>query len=73
MGVAQVSLVEPADALGHAAADALLKTLEEPQPGRYLWLVASEPARFRVLDARQPADAVASAAVAALRAWRNGA
>ena len=46
MGVAQVSLVEPADAMGHAAANALLKTLEEPQPGRYLWLVASEPARL---------------------------
>jgi DNA polymerase-3 subunit delta' len=46
MGVAQVALVEPADAIGHAAANALLKTLEEPQPGRYLWLVASEPARL---------------------------
>jgi len=46
MGSAQVALVEPADAIGHAAANALLKTLEEPQPGRYLWLVASEPARL---------------------------
>jgi DNA polymerase-3 subunit delta' len=46
MGVAQVALVEPADTIGHAAANALLKTLEEPQPGRYLWLVASEPARL---------------------------
>jgi len=46
MGVAQVALVEPADAIGHAAANALLKPLEEPQPGRYLWLVASEPARL---------------------------
>src|SRR5690606_30743930 len=26
--------------------NALLKTLEEPQPGRYLWLVAADPARL---------------------------
>ena len=40
------NMVEPADAIGHAAANALLKTLEEPQPGRYLWLVSTEPARL---------------------------
>jgi dTMP kinase len=34
---------------------------------------AADPARFRVLDATRPADAVAADAVAALRAWRNGA
>lgn len=32
---------------------------------------AAEPRRFRVLDASQPADRVAAAAVAQLRAWRN--
>ena len=36
----------PADAINHAAANALLKTLEEPQPGRYLWLVSAHPARL---------------------------
>ncbi len=46
MGEAQVALVEPADAINHAAFNALLKTLEEPQPGRYLWLVAADPARL---------------------------
>jgi DNA polymerase-3 subunit delta' len=46
LGGAQVAIVEPADAIGHAAFNALLKTLEEPQPGRYLWLVAAEPARL---------------------------
>lgn len=46
LGGAQVALIEPAEAIGHAAFNALLKTLEEPQPGRYLWLVAAEPARL---------------------------
>jgi dTMP kinase len=34
---------------------------------------AAEPARFRILDATQPADVVAAEAVAVLRAWRGGA
>lgn len=46
LGGAQVALVEPADAITYAAFNALLKTLEEPQPGRYLWLVAANPARL---------------------------
>lgn len=45
-GQARVAIVEPADAVNYAAWNALLKTLEEPQPGRYLWLVASQPARL---------------------------
>lgn len=45
-GRARVALVEPADAIGVAAANALLKTLEEPVPGRYLLLVTSQPARL---------------------------
>ena len=32
---------------------------------------AAEPARFRVIDASQPAPAVAAAAVAQLQAWRS--
>src|SRR5690606_12907840 len=32
-GGAQVAIIDPADALNSAAANALLKTLEEPQPG----------------------------------------
>jgi len=42
----RVALVDPADALNNAAGNALLKTLEEPQPGRYLWLVAANPMRL---------------------------
>lgn len=45
-GAAQVAIVDPADAINVSAANALLKTLEEPQPGRYLWLLASNPARL---------------------------
>ncbi len=43
---AQVAIIDPADKLNVAAANALLKTLEEPGPGRYLVLVTSEPARL---------------------------
>lgn len=45
-GIAQVVVVDPADAINRAACNALLKTLEEPQPGRYLWLVSAQPARL---------------------------
>ncbi len=43
---ARVAIVEPADAVNYSAWNAILKTLEEPLPGRYLWLVASSPARL---------------------------
>jgi DNA polymerase-3 subunit delta' len=43
---AKVALVEPAHLLNVAAANALLKTLEEPIPGRYLLLVSEEPQRL---------------------------
>lgn len=45
-GRARVALVEPADAIGVAAANALLKTLEEPVAGRYLLLVSAQPSRL---------------------------
>ncbi|TWG94534.1 DNA polymerase III, delta prime subunit [Luteimonas sp. J16] len=43
---ARIAIVEPADAVNYNAWNAILKTLEEPQPGRYLWLVASNPSRL---------------------------
>lgn len=43
---AQVALIEPADGLNAAAANALLKTLEEPLPGRFLLLASARPARL---------------------------
>lgn len=45
-GEARVALIDPADALNTSASNALLKTLEEPQPGRYLWLIAADPTRL---------------------------
>ncbi|MGH8029035.1 MAG: DNA polymerase III subunit delta', partial [Arenimonas sp.] len=45
-GGAQVAVVEPAEALNVAAANALLKTLEEPSGNRYLLLVSNRPARL---------------------------
>ena len=45
-GAAQVAIVDPADAINRAACNALLKTLEEPAAGRYLWLVSANPARL---------------------------
>jgi DNA polymerase-3 subunit delta' len=45
-GGAQVVVVDPADAVNHHAFNALLKTLAEPQPGRYLCLLSTEPARL---------------------------
>lgn len=45
-GEVQVAIIDPAEALNTAACNALLKTLEEPAPGRYLWLVSSRPARL---------------------------
>ena len=45
---ARVALVEPADALNAASANALLKTLEEPPPDAVLILVSSRPSRLPV-------------------------
>ena len=45
-GQAKIAIMDPADAINHAGANALLKTLEEPVPGRYLWLVSAQPARL---------------------------
>lgn len=45
-GPVQIAILDPADAINHNACNALLKTLEEPVPGRYLWLISSQPARL---------------------------
>ena len=42
----KVAIVEPADALNRFAANALLKTLEEPPPRTVLVLVAQQPSRL---------------------------
>lgn len=45
-GGAQVVIIEAADLLNRNAANALLKTLEEPAPGRYLLLPTARPQRL---------------------------
>lgn len=45
-GDAKVAIIDPAEDMNDAAANALLKTLEEPVPGRYLWLLSANPARL---------------------------
>ena len=42
----KVGILAPADSLNRFAANALLKTLEEPPPRTLLILVASEPSRL---------------------------
>ena len=46
LGAAQVVIVDPANGVNWYAWNAILKTLEEPQPGRYLWLLADNPGRL---------------------------
>ncbi len=45
-GMAKVAIVTPADLLNVAAANALLKTLEEPPAGTYIMLVTARPCRL---------------------------
>jgi DNA polymerase-3 subunit delta' len=46
MGGAQVAIIAPADLMNLAASNALLKTLEEPAPNRFLLIVTSRPGRL---------------------------
>jgi DNA polymerase-3 subunit delta' len=43
---AKVAVIAPAERMNGAAANALLKTLEEPPPGTYLILVTAQPGRL---------------------------
>ena len=45
-GGAKVALIVPAERMNEAAANALLKTLEEPPPSTYLMLVSHQPGRL---------------------------
>ena len=68
-GIAKVVIVEPADAMTSAAANALLKTLEEPSGNAYLFLLSSQPdrlpatirSRCQRLDIVRPAPATLAA------------
>jgi len=71
--VAKVALIAPAERMNAAAANALLKTLEEPPPDMYLLLVSGQPGRLpatvrsrcRVFDVPAPPTAQALAWLAA--------
>ncbi len=68
-GAAKVVIIEPADAMTPPAANALLKTLEEPSGDAYLFLLSSQPdrlpatirSRCQRLDIVRPAPAALSA------------
>ena len=72
-GRGQAAIVDPADALNPNAANALLKTLEEPTPGTVIVLVADHPSRLPAtirsrcqrVDFRAPSHALALAWLAA--------
>lgn len=72
-GGAQVALVDPADRLNGAAANALLKTLEEPSSGTLILLVADDAARLpaTIRSRCQRVDVPAPAREEALR-WLRG-
>lgn len=67
--VAKVAVIVPAERMNAAAANALLKTLEEPAPGTFLILVSAAPGRVpatvrsrcRTLTAPRPDAATARA------------
>ncbi|MEO5764294.1 MAG: DNA polymerase III subunit delta' [Casimicrobiaceae bacterium] len=71
--VAKVAVIAPAERMNAAAANALLKTLEEPAPSTYLILVSDTPGRLpatlrsrcRTMQAPRPDAATA-------RAWLAG-
>jgi DNA polymerase-3 subunit delta' len=46
LGGPQVAIIDPADLMNTASANALLKTLEEPAANRFLLLVSSRPGRL---------------------------
>jgi DNA polymerase III subunit delta' len=68
-GRAKVAVIVPAESMHHSAANALLKTLEEPPPATFLMLVAHQPGRVPAtlrsrcqrMSAPWPSTAVAEA------------
>ncbi|MFP4162136.1 MAG: DNA polymerase III subunit delta' [Ectothiorhodospira sp.] len=46
LGAFRIAVIEPAEAMGEAAANSLLKTLEEPPAGAVLILVTAHPSRL---------------------------
>ena len=71
---ARVLVLEPADAMTVAAANALLKTLEEPTSRTYLLLIAHQPGRLpATIRSRCQSLSVRCPPAAETLAWLNGA
>jgi DNA polymerase-3 subunit delta' len=69
-GRAKVAVIVPAESMNPAAANALLKTLEEPPPSTYLVLVAHQPGRVpATLRSRCRRMAAPRPTVASAEAW----
>jgi len=69
-GRAKVAVIVPAESMNAAAANALLKTLEEPPPSTYLILVAHQPGRVpATLRSRCRRMAAPRPPTAAAEAW----
>lgn len=67
---ARIFIIEPADAMGIAAYNALLKTLEEPIPGTLLILISAKPASLpATIRSRCQNLAFALPDVAQARSW----
>jgi len=72
-GGAKVAVIAPAETLNASAANALLKTLEEPPPGTSLILVSSQPGRLpATITSRCHRFAAAIPDRAAAVAWLTG-
>ena len=70
---ARVLILEPADAMTTAAANALLKTLEEPGADTYLLLISHQPGRLpATIRSRCQTLSVRCPPVAEALAWLNG-
>lgn len=69
-GAAKVAIIEPAEAMTPAAANALLKTLEEPTAQTYLFLVTHQPDRLLpTIRSRCQGFAVGAPTEAAVAEW----
>jgi len=69
-GAAKVVIVEPADSMTPPAANALLKTLEEPSGAAYLFLLSSQPDRLpATIRSRCQRLDIARPAPTAVAAW----
>lgn len=74
MGQARVLVLEPADAMSTAAANALLKTLEEPGADTYLLLISHQPGRLpATIRSRCQSLSVRCPPHAETLTWLNGA